>query len=129
QFEEPPRQIVGIVANARESGLRRGEIAMMYVPQSQVPDGMTALAASVIPLSWVIRSTGDPSGLRTAVEREMHSVDPVIPITEERTMEEAISSSLARENFNMALLTVFAGIALLLAAIGVYGLMSYTVGQ
>jgi predicted permease len=129
QFEEPPRQIVGIVANARESGLQRGEIPMMYVPQSQVPDGMTALAASVIPLSWAIRTTGDPSGLRMAVDREVHSVDPLIPITEERTMEEAIASSLARENFNMALLSAFAGIALLLAAIGVYGLMSYTVGQ
>ena len=129
QFEEPARQIVGIVGTAREAGLQRGELSVMYVPQSQVSDGLTALAASVIPLSWVIRSSGDPGGLRMAVEREVHSVDPVIPITEERPLEEVISASISRENFNMALLTTFAGIALLLAAIGVYGLMSYTVGQ
>ena len=128
QFEEPPRQIVGIVGTAREAGVQRGELAVMYLPQSQMSDGMTALAATVIPLSWAVRTEGDPNGLRMTADREIHSVDPVIPITEQRTMEEVISTSVSRENFNMALLSTFAGIALLLVPIGAvmaYGLTRF----
>jgi predicted permease len=129
QFEEPPRQIVGIVANVREAGLSRGEVGVMYIPQSQVPEGLTTLASSVIPLSWVVRTSGDPLGIRAAVEREIRAIDSVIPLTQERTMEQVISASVAREHFNMVLLSVFAGVALLLAAIGIYGLTAYTVQQ
>ncbi len=128
-FEEPPRQVIGIVGNVREAGLQRGEVGVMYIPQSQVSEGITALAANVIPLSWAVRASGDPDNLRAAIDREIHSVDSVIPVTQVQKMEQVISQSVARENFNMALLTVFAGMALLLAAIGIYGLMSYTVEQ
>ena len=128
QFEDPPRLIVGIVGNVRESGLAN-EDSVMYIPQSQVPEGLTALANNVIPLSWVIRTATEPMSMRGAVERELHSVDGLVPVSRERSMEQVISEAVSRQNFNMVLLSIFAGVALVLAAIGIYGLMSYSVHQ
>jgi len=129
QFEEPPRQVVGIVGNVRENGLGNADVGVMYVPQSQMTEGLTALANSVIPLSWCVRTTSDPSSFRVAIERELHGVDGLMPISRERLMTEVLSGASARQNFNMVLLTIFAGVALMLAAIGIYGLMSYSVDQ
>jgi len=129
QFEEPPRQIVGIVGNVRENGLGNAGVGVMYVPQSQMTEGLTALANSVIPLSWCVRTAGDPSSLRVAIARELHAVDGQMPISRERLMTEVLSGAVARQSFNMVLLSIFAGVALMLAAIGIYGLMSYSVDQ
>ncbi len=129
EFADPPRQIVGVVGNVRETGVQDGEVGVMYVPQSQVPEGLTRLANGVIPLSWAVRTAMDPLSLRSAVEREFHAQDANLTVGEERTMEQVLELSLARQSFNMMLLSIFAGIALLLAAIGIYGLMSYSVQQ
>ena len=129
QFEEPSRQIVGVVGNVRERGLGNAGVGVMYVPQSQMTEGLTALANSVLPLSWCIRTATDPSSLRVAIERELHGVDGQIPISRERTMTEVLAGAVARQSFNTLLLSIFAGVALVLAAIGIYGLMSYSVDQ
>jgi len=128
-FAEPARQIIGIVGSVRESGLKDSDQGVMYIPQAQTTDGLTKLANSVIPLSWAVRTANDPSSLSTAIQREILAVDGQLPVSKIRTMEQVVSESTARQNFNMLLLSIFAGMALVLAAIGIYGLMSYTVEQ
>jgi putative ABC transport system permease protein len=129
EFDDPPRQIVGIVATAREKRLSDADPAVIYVPQSQVPDGFTKLVNNVIPLTWAVRSAGNPMGLSAAIEREFRAVDGLMPVARERLMETVVAESISRDNFTMLLLSIFAGVALLLAAIGIYGLMSYSVDQ
>jgi len=129
EFEDPTRVIVGIVGNVREAGLGRPVEPVMYIPAAQVPDGMTRLAGKVMPAVWAIRAASDPLGLSAAVQKEFAAVDPLLPVANIRTMEQVMRESTARDNFNTVLLSIFAGIALLLSAIGVYGLMSYSVAQ
>jgi ABC-type antimicrobial peptide transport system permease subunit len=100
----------------------------MYVPNAQVPDALNVLNVRLTPLAWVVRTRGEPMALRAAVEEQLRQVSG-LPVAEVRTMEQVISRSTSRQRFNMLLMTVFGGSALLLAAIGVYGLMAYSVQQ
>ena len=128
-LEDQPREIVGIVGDVRETGASDSNVPVMYVPQSQQPQGVTTLANSVIPLSWVIRTNLDAKTISAAVLKQIQAVDGQMPISKVRTMEQVLSEKTAQQNFNMLLLTIFAGVALVLAAIGIYGLMSYSVEQ
>ena len=124
-----PRQIVGVVGDVAETGLAAGKVPVMYVPQAQQPQGMTQLATVSVPMAWEVRSSLGEKALITAVTKAIQQVDPRLPIARIRTMDKILADSLSRQNFNMLLLAVFAGSALLLAAIGIYGLMSYSVQQ
>ena len=129
QFEDPVREVVGIVGDVHELGLDRDPPPTMYVPDYQMSDMLTALGNSLVPATWVVRSTVPTAALTAEIQKEFQAVDAQLPIAQVQSMQQIIAKSIAQQNFNMVLLTIFGAIALLLAAIGIYGLMSYSVAQ
>ena len=129
EFEEPARLIVGVVGDVRDGGLNRNPGPKMVVPLAQMTDGLTELNSKVAPISWVIRTQGEPHQVASAATEELRKASGGLPVARIRSMEEVVVRSTARQDFNMLLLTIFGGSALILAAIGIYGLMAYSVQQ
>jgi len=126
--DEPVRQIVGIVGDIRSEGLDTKPGPIMYIPQAQLPDAETALFLRLLPLAWVVRTQGKPRGLIPAIQEQLrHSTG--LPVTDVASMDQVVWADTARQRFAVLLMTVFGSTALLLAAIGIYGLMAYTVEQ
>jgi predicted permease len=128
-FAEPPRQVIGIVGDTHDEGLNRDPFPIMFIPVAQMPDAETALNSRVAPLWWIVRSTMDPHTLVTSVSAALREASGGLPVAHIRTMDEIEVRNTSRQRFNMLLLTIFGGAGLLMAAIGVYGVMSYSVQQ
>jgi putative ABC transport system permease protein len=126
--DEPERQVIGIVADTRTQGLDAEPSPAMYIPQAQVPDGANALNVRLSPMAWVVRTQTSPLGMSTAIQERIRQATG-LPVSNVRPMSEVVSLSFSRQQFNMWLMTVFGCCALLLAAIGIYGLMAYSVEQ
>jgi putative ABC transport system permease protein len=126
--DEPERQIVGVVADSRDGGLNDNPGPKMFIPQAQVPDPVNALNVRITPMAWVVRTRVSPMSLSAPVQEELRQASG-LPVSDVRAMTDVMSRSTSRQRFNMLLMTIFGVSALLLAAIGIYGLMSYSVQQ
>lgn len=114
------RQVVGVVADVRQTRLDAEPRPQMYLPHSQNADRSQSL---------IVRTAGNPLGLIDAVRAAVRSVDPKQPIGNVRTMEQVLNDSVSRQRFTAVLLALFAGTAMLLSVVGLYGVMAYNVAQ
>ncbi|HEV7786457.1 MAG TPA: FtsX-like permease family protein, partial [Thermoanaerobaculia bacterium] len=114
------QEIVGVVANVREQALHQPAGPTIYIPLAQRPANWSYL---------IVRTQGDPLGLARALRRTVTSLDRNLPIADVRTLEDVVATALAKRRLAMALFGVFSVLSLVLAALGLYTLISYMVVQ
>jgi putative ABC transport system permease protein len=118
--EDVMREIVAVVGDVKHRSLSIESRPEVYIPFAQIPFNSMGL---------VVRSTGDPANLIGAIREEVKQIDKNIPLFEVKTLERYVDDSLANARFNTLLIVIFASVALILTAVGLYGVMSYSVAQ
>ncbi len=128
-FADKARRIVGVVGNLRDAGLGLPAPPELFEPEAQAPPAMAREVFGLLPLNWLIRTSGDPMAIAERVRREALTVAGNLPLAQPRPLEQILTDSLGQQRFLMTLLTAFAAMALVLGTVGLYGVISYSVAQ
>jgi predicted permease len=127
--EDGPRQIVGIVGDMHEMEPKLAPDIAVFVPRAQTPDSVTGVANHVLPMAWVTRSSGPQEPIEREVQRAVLAVDAQQPISTPHSLDSVVAERTARSQFNLVMMSLFAAVAALLAAIGIHGVVSYQVAR
>ncbi len=117
---KPLREIIGVTRSVRHRGLEKEPRPEYYLPQAQAPDFV---------LTTVVRTAGDPLAIVGAVRNEVRALDSELPVYSVKTLDQYFAESVAQPRFNTLLLALFAGVAMILTAVGLYGVIAYSVEQ
>jgi predicted permease len=126
--DEQPRQIVGIVGDVRQRALSTPPEPGIYVPQAQLPDSIIANFVRLTPNTWIIRTQAQTQQLSAAIQQQVRQATG-LPVKEVDSMNQIVASSLEIDRFVMIIMSAFAVMAVFLSAVGIYGVMSYSVQQ
>jgi ABC-type antimicrobial peptide transport system permease subunit len=125
-FEDPVREIVGVVGDVKQTGLDAATPGIMYLSSGQIPDQMTKMTNGLLGMSWVVR-TQSPNVEVATEARRIFLDNAQTPLLSVEPLSEIISSSVAQQRFSMIFLSAFGVISLILGAAGLYGVLSFAV--